>query len=190
MASTISTRRRRQMLAVLLAAFAALSAASLVTFHAPPGGASPWQAANACGPAGSALAWGLAWMLGRAAAFGVPVLAAVWAWNRLRDRPAGPLAASSAMGALMAFEVCGLLALGGLDRWTWTGGWGFAAALALQSALGVVGSWVVAAALLLVTALAASEMGFHWIAHLVRGAVVAPARGVVGGVAGAYGAWQ
>lgn len=167
---------------MLLGALAVLTAASLATFEVPPPGAAPWFAPNACGPVGAALAWALVWAFGRAASWLVPVGAVLWAWNRLRDRAPGPLALSSAVGGLLAFEACTLLGLGGLDRWTWSGGWGFAAALALHSALGTVGSWIVAGALLGVTALAASELGFHWIARLVRGALHVPA-------AGARSAW-
>src|SRR5262249_3642809 len=71
-------------------------------------------------------------------------------------------------------------------RWTWTGGWGLAAALALQTSLGAVGSWVVGGALLLVSVLAATELGFHWIAALAHGAVLRPALSA----AAAYGSWQ
>jgi len=47
---TISERRRRQILAVILAAFAVLAGASVGTFHMPADGARPWQSPNACGP--------------------------------------------------------------------------------------------------------------------------------------------
>ena len=190
MASSISAKRQRQILAVLLGAFAVLSAASVATYHAPAPEEAPWAPANACGPAGALLAYGLVWTFGQAAAFGVPLLAALWGWNRLRDQKAVPLVVTSALGALLVFEVCTLFGLGGLDRDRWAGGWGFAATLALQSSLGVVGSWVVATAVLFVTALAASEMGFHWIGKLAHGLVLNPARGVAGGVVGAWGQWQ
>ncbi len=177
------------MLAVLLAALAVLSAVSLATFRPPTEGQAAWQAFNACGPVGSALAYGLVWVFGRAAAFGLPLLALGWSWNRLRGREAGPLVLMSLMGTLLVFETCALFGLAGLERWTWSGAWGLAGSLALRAALGDVGSWVVAGALLFVTALAASEMGFHWIAHLVRGLVLNPARGLAGGAAGAWAAW-
>jgi hypothetical protein len=96
----------------------------------------------------------------------------VWAWNRLRDQDVLPLLLKSALGALLVFEVCTLFGLAGLDRWTWSGGWGLAASLALQTSLGSIGSWVVAGALLLASALAASELGFHWIGSLMHGALV------------------
>jgi len=189
-ASSISAKRQRQILAVLLGAFSVLSAASIATYHAPAAGESVWATANACGAAGSLLAYGLVWTFGQAAAFGVPLLAGLWGWNRLRSRPALPLLITSALGALMVFEVCTLFGLGGLDRARWAGGWGFAATLALQSSLGLVGSWVVATTLLFVTALAASEMGFHWIGKLAHGLVLDPARGVAGGVSGAWAQLQ
>jgi S-DNA-T family DNA segregation ATPase FtsK/SpoIIIE len=185
-ASSLSAKRQRQIFAVLLAAFALLAAASVATFHRPVNGGAPWQSPNACGPAGAALAWALAWAFGQGAALLVPVLAGVWAWNRLRDRPVMPLLLKSALASLLVFEVCALLGLGGLDRWSWSGGWGLAASLALHASLGAVGSWVVAGALLLASALAASELGFHWIGALMHGAVVKPAQGA----AAAYGSWQ
>jgi S-DNA-T family DNA segregation ATPase FtsK/SpoIIIE len=185
-AKSISVKRRRQILAVLLGMFALLSAASIATFHRPGLDAEFWQSPNACGPVGAGLAWVLAWAFGHAAAFLVPVAAAVWAWNRLRDDDIGPLLMKSALATLLVFEVCVLLGLSGVDRWDWTGGWGLAASLALQASLGMVGSWVVASALLIASALAASELGFHWIGALVRGAVVNPAQGAIA----AYGSWQ
>ncbi|MFN8586584.1 MAG: DNA translocase FtsK 4TM domain-containing protein [Candidatus Eisenbacteria bacterium] len=190
MASSISAKRQRQILAVLLGAFSVLSAASVATYHAPVPGEAPWSPPNACGPAGGLLAYGLVWSFGQVAAFGVPLLAALWGWNRLRDQKPLPLLLTSALGALLVFEICTLFGLGGLDRERWAGGWGFAATLALQSSLGLVGSWIVATALLFVTALAASEMGFHWIGKLAHGLVLNPARGVAGGVVGAWGQWQ
>jgi DNA segregation ATPase FtsK/SpoIIIE, S-DNA-T family len=185
-AHSISDDRQRQVLALLLGALAVLTAACVATFEPALPGFAPWTAANACGPVGATLAFGLVWALGRFAAFGAPVLAGVWAWNRLRGADPKPLAITSLVGVLLVFEVCTLFGLGGLDRWTWAGGWGFAATLALRSALGVVGSWIVAGALFGATALLASELGFHWIARLLHGAVMTPARGA----AGAWGAWQ
>jgi S-DNA-T family DNA segregation ATPase FtsK/SpoIIIE len=178
--ASISEHRQRQILAVLLGAFAILSAASLITWQAPLTGLAPWTGRNACGPVGAALGFACVWAFGRIAAYGVPLAAGVWAWNRLRQKPGWPLAVSSVLGALLLFEVCTLLALGGADRWMWGGAWGIAAAMALRSALGVVGSWIVAGALFGVTALAASEFGFFWITHLARHAVVTPANGMMG----------
>jgi S-DNA-T family DNA segregation ATPase FtsK/SpoIIIE len=189
-ASPLSSKRQRQILAVLLGAFAVLAAASVATFHLPEADQAFWQTANACGPAGAGLSYGLVWVFGRIAAFGVPLMAGLWCWNRLRENKARPLVVSSAMGTLLVFEVCVLFGLGGLDRWTWAGGWGFAAAMAMHASLGEVGSWVVGGALLFVTALAASEMGFHWIAHLAHGLVVRPAKGMAAGAAGAIGDWR
>ncbi len=170
------------MLAVLLAALAVLAAVALATAHLPAPGDPAWAAPNACGPVGALMAYGLVWTFGRVASFGLPLLAGAWAWNRLRDRDVAPLVLMSLMGALLAFEVCALFGLGGLDRWMWSGGWGLAGALALKAALGNVGSWVVAGTLLFLTALAASELGFHWITHLAHGLVLRPAKGVAGAV--------
>ncbi|MFI5372323.1 MAG: DNA translocase FtsK 4TM domain-containing protein [Candidatus Eisenbacteria bacterium] len=179
MPATISSARQRQVLALLLAAFAGLSLVSLATFERPLPFASPWSAANACGPVGALLAWALVWAMGRVAAFGVPLVSGAWSWNRFRDHPAGPLVVRCALGAAMLFEICALLGLGGAERWMWAGGWGIAASTVLHSALGSVGSWIVAGTLLLATGLVASELGFHWIARLMHGATVVPARGAL-----------
>src|SRR5262245_13128835 len=108
----ISTKRRRQISAVLLGAFALLSSASVATFHRPGLDDEFWQSPNACGPVGAGLAWLLAWAFGHAAAFLVPVVAAVWAWNRLRDEAMPPLLLKTSLAALLVFEVCVLLGLG------------------------------------------------------------------------------
>jgi S-DNA-T family DNA segregation ATPase FtsK/SpoIIIE len=173
--STISSKRQRQILGLWLAAFALLALASLVSYQPPLPYAAPWSSTNACGPVGSLLAFGLVWAVGRVAAFGVPLLALAWGWNRLRMNPTGPLAVRSALGALLAFELCALAGLGGLERSLWAGGWGLATALALRSALGGIGSWVVAGALLGVTLLAAVEFGFHWIGEVPKRLLIAPA---------------
>ncbi len=191
-ASSISDKRQRQILAVTLGAFAVLSTASIATFHLPLPDETIWATANACGPVGAGLAYGLVLAFGRAAAFGVPVLCGLWAWNRLRNRAPQPLVLTTALGTLLVFEICTLFGLGMGDagRWNWSGAWGFGTAMALSASMGVVGSWVVAGAVLFVTALAASEMGFHWISHLVHGVFLNPAKGLAGGITGAYGRWQ
>ncbi len=163
------------MIALLLGALAILATASIASSRQPAPGNPPWSAANACGPAGATLSFALIWAFGRMASYGVPLLALSWTWNRARGREVAPLALSSLMGALLLFEVCTLAGLGGLDRWTWAGAWGLAASMALHSALGATGSWVVAAALLGVTALAASELGFHWVGRALQVAIVPPA---------------
>ena len=186
MATPISSTRQRQILALLLGAFSILTLASLATYRAPLPFAPPWSAPNACGPVGATLAYALMWAVGRPAAFGVPLLAGAWAWNRLHDHPGGPLTLRSLFGSLMAFEICTLLGLGGLARDAWSGGWGLAASFALRSALGGVGSWIVAGALLGVTVLAASELAFRWLGPLLRGALFTPfAR-----LAGAWQSWR
>jgi S-DNA-T family DNA segregation ATPase FtsK/SpoIIIE len=185
-AHSISADRQRQVLALLLGALAVLTAASVATYEPALPGFGPWTAANACGPVGGTLAFGLVWAFGRFASFGVPLLAGVWSWNRLRDSEVWPGVVTSMVGTLLVFELCTLFGLAGLDRWTWTGGWGVAASMALRSALGYAGSWIVAGTLFAATGLLASELGFHWIARLLHGAVVTPARGAVG----LWGAWQ
>jgi DNA segregation ATPase FtsK/SpoIIIE, S-DNA-T family len=185
-AHSISADRQRQVLALLLGALAVLTTASVATYEPALPGFGPWSAANACGPVGATLAFGLVWVFGRFASFGVPLLAGAWSWNRLRDADVWSHVVTSLVGTLLVFELCTLFGLGGLDRWTWAGGWGTASSLALRSSLGVVGSWIVAGTLFAVTGLLASELGFHWIARLLHGAVVTPARGA----AGLWSAWQ
>jgi S-DNA-T family DNA segregation ATPase FtsK/SpoIIIE len=174
------------MLALALGAFAVLSLASVATFEAVLPGHPAWDSPNACGPVGAALAFGLVWSFGRVAAFGVPLLCALWSWNRLRGKPATPMLVTSLLAGLMVFELCTLLGLANLDRWVYAGGWGFAASLALRSALGAIGSWIVAGALLGVTTLAASELGLHWIGPVLRAIVMGP----VAAVAAAIRHWQ
>ena len=174
------------MLALALGAFAVLSLASVATFEAVLPGHAAWDSPNAGGPVGAALALGLVWSFGRIAAFGVPLLCALWSWNRLRGKPATPLIVTSLLAALLVFELCTLLGLADLDRWVYAGGWGFASALVLRSALGVVGSWIVAGALFGVTTLAASELGLHWIGPVLRAIVLGP----VAAVAAAIRHWQ
>jgi len=170
------------MLALALGAFAVLSLASVVTFESVLPGHPAWDSPNACGPVGATLAFGLVWSFGRVAAFGVPLLCGFWSWNRLRGKPAAPMIVTSMLAALMVFELCTLFGLANLDRWFYTGGWGFAAALAMRSALGVVGSWIVIGALLGVTTLAASELGFHWLGPLMRAIVLGPVAAIAAAV--------
>jgi DNA segregation ATPase FtsK/SpoIIIE, S-DNA-T family len=184
--TTLSAGLKQKITGVLLAALGVLTLAAVATWEPALPGQSAWDPPNACGPVGSAWSTVLVWVLGRAAAFGVTLLCVVWAWNRLRGQKAGPLVIRSLLGSLIIFEVCILLGLGALDRTAWTGAWGFAGALALRSALGQVGSWVVAGTLFAVTLLAATELGFHWIARLARRAFVDPAVGL----GSAWGEWR
>jgi hypothetical protein len=134
--TTLSTGLKQRIVGLLLAALAVLTLMSVATWEAPLLGQSVWAPPNACGPVGAALATLLVWVFGRFASFGVPVLCAIWAWNRLRGRQAGPLVISSLLGVLLVFEICVLLGLAGLARVDWSGAWGFAGALALRSSLG------------------------------------------------------
>ncbi|HEY6868018.1 MAG TPA: DNA translocase FtsK 4TM domain-containing protein, partial [Candidatus Eisenbacteria bacterium] len=177
-ASSISARRQQLILALLLGAFGILALASLLTYQPPAMGSAPWGPPNACGPVGAALAFGLFWVLGPAAAYGVPAIALAWGWNRLRARPAASFALSALVAVLLAFEVCVMLDLAGFGAWS--GRWGFAAALVLRSALGRIGSWIVAGTVFAATSLVASELGFHWIERIVRHAIVTPATGLGG----------
>ena len=90
MASSISSTRQRQILALLLGAFAVLALASVATYQAPLPFARPWTAPNACGPVGATLAFALVWAVGHMAAYGAPLLAGAWSWNRFCARPVGP----------------------------------------------------------------------------------------------------
>ena len=182
--STISARRQQQILALLLGAFAVLALASVMSYVPPGRNLRPWSTPNACGPVGAVLAYALVWCLGPVATYGVPALALGWSWNRLRGRPAGPFALTSLVAVLLAFELCTLADLAGFAGAS--GRWGFATALVLRSALGGVGSWIVAGTLFAVTALAASELGFHWIARLLHGGVMGP----VAGLTAAWRAWR
>ena len=181
-ASAISSKRQQQILGVLLAAFALLVGVSLGSYQAPLPFSPPWSAANACGPVGALVAYALVWGFGWVAAFGMPALSGAWAWNRLRGNPGGPLAIRSGLGALLAFELCAMLGLANLDRGTWSGSWGVAASMALRSALGSVGSWVVAGGLLGITLLAASEFGFAWWGRLLWRILSAPSMAVASAI--------
>ena len=183
---TLSTGLRLRIVGLLLAAFGVLSLMSVATWQEPLLGQGWWTPPNACGPVGAALSTLLVKIFGRFAAYGVPLLSVCWAWNRVRGNKAGPLVISSLIGSLIIFEICTLLGLGKLDRTVWAGSWGFAGALVLSSALGQVGSWIVAGTLFGVSALAASELGFHWIARLARRALVDPAVGL----GTAWGQWR
>ena len=178
---TISSRRQQYILAVLLAAFALLSAASVATFVLPRARDAAVGTPNACGPVGAVLAFGIVWALGSVAAFGVPLLAALWTLNRFRGAPTHGLLISSAVGALLVFEICTLLGLGASIAGRGPAAGACATALALHSALGQIGSWVVAGALFGMTAIAATEFGFHWIGPLVRTVIVSPLSYLAGG---------
>src|SRR5215831_20316676 len=80
----LSERRQRQVLGVLLVALTGLVAASLASYRPPVLGARPWAETNASGPVGAWLAHLVVGRLGRAAAWGVPVLLFATGWNRLR----------------------------------------------------------------------------------------------------------
>ena len=176
MASSISQNNQRGIVALLLAAFAILTVASLASYVRPVFGMPPWSTDNACGPAGAALSYALVWAFGGLAAYGVPVMAFGAAWNRLRGHASGPLIVRAGIGTLLAFELCTMFGLAGLDRWRWSGGWGVASAMTIHAALGSVGSWVVLTALTGVTVIVASELGFHWIGNFAHAVFVAPAQ--------------
>ena len=156
----LSERRQRQVLGVLLVAFAGLAAASLATYRAPVEGARPWAEANACGPLGAGMAHGLIQLFGRLAAWGVPVLALAFGWNRLSEAPAKPLAIRSAVLALVALELLALVGLAGPASAPWVGAAGRGLAESLGSFAGTVGGGILLVAALLVTLLVASQLGF------------------------------
>jgi S-DNA-T family DNA segregation ATPase FtsK/SpoIIIE len=185
-ASSISQNNRRGIVALLLAAFAILTIASLATYVRPVFGMAPWTTDNACGPAGAALSYALVWVFGALSAYGVPVIALGAAWNRVRGHASGPLIVRTGIGSLLVFELCTMFGLAGLDRWRWSGAWGVASAMTMHAALGSVGSWVVLGALSGVTVIVASELGFHWIGNFAHAVLVAPAQGL----RAAWGEWR
>jgi len=177
----LSERRRRQVAGVLLTALALLVGASLVTYRGPSPGESFWASPNASGPLGAWLAHALVRAWGRAAAFGVPLLAFAWGVNRLRARPVAPLALESAFGALLVVETLGLCGLFGPGTRPWTGAVGQGLAGLAVGVLGPVGGAIVLVALFLVTGLIASEIGFGLVTTAWRLFVKAPAKAVFEG---------
>jgi hypothetical protein len=67
-------------------------------------------------------------VFGRVAAFLVPTLCMLWAWNRFHEHDMKPLVLQSALGSLMLLELCAMAGLGNLDRTNFAGGWGAATA--------------------------------------------------------------
>lgn len=178
----LSERRQRQVLGVLLVALAGLLIASLATYRAPVPGARPWAEANASGPLGAWLAHVLVQSFGRMVAWGVPLLALTYGWNRLRGTPLKPLTVRASVLTLLALEVLALIGLLGLSAAAWSGNVGLALASSARSGLGPAGSAIALVAALLVTLLVASELGFSalslaW-AYLVR----EPLRNAVAGL--------
>ncbi len=173
--------RQRLILAILLAALAALTLASLASYEPPLPFASPWSAPNACGPLGAALAFFLVWGVGRIWSYTLPIHLAGWSWNRFRNAGPAPAALKSAVGLLLVLELCVLAGLGGLGRPLWSGTWGVASAMVIHSAFGPVGSWIVTGALFLVTMLWASELGFHWLGRAVAAGARLTGRGLSSG---------
>jgi DNA segregation ATPase FtsK/SpoIIIE-like protein len=175
----LSERRRRQVAGVLLGALGLVTLASLVTYRAPELGYAAWAVPNASGPLGAALAHALVGAFGRVAAFGVPLLLFAWGVNRLRGRPAGPLALETAFGSALGLEALALVGLAGAVALPWAGGFGVNAADLAHGLLGTVGGAVALSALFLVTGLVASEIGFGLVTQLFRLFVKAPARAVL-----------
>ncbi|MEO8501740.1 MAG: DNA translocase FtsK 4TM domain-containing protein, partial [Vicinamibacteria bacterium] len=135
----------------------------------------------ASGPLGAWLAHLLVRAWGRVAVFGVPVLFLAWGVNRLRARPAAPLALESAFGTLLTVEALGLIGLFGPGGRAWTGGVGQGLAGLAVGVLGPVGGAIALVALFLVTGLIASEIGFGLVTMAWRLFVKAPARAVLEG---------
>ena len=156
----LSERRQRQVLGVLLVAFAGLATASLATYRVPILGARPWAEANACGPLGAWMAHALVQLLGRVAAWGVPALAFACGWNRLAAAPAKPLIIRGAVLALLVLEALAIVGLAGPAGAPWAGAAGLGIAGALRSVAGGVGGGILLVACFLITALVASELGF------------------------------
>ena len=156
----LSDRRRRQILGVFLLALGALTAASLFTYRAPVEGARPWAEPNAAGPLGAWLAQGLVGFWGRLAAWGVPLLALAYGWNRLRDASPRPLTVRVVVLGGIAVQALALVGLFGTAALAWSG-WVGAKLAALSIAVaGVTGSAILLGALFLTSLLVASELGF------------------------------
>ena len=177
----LSERRQRHVAGVLFVALGLLLLASLVTYRAPLAGESLWTTPNAGGPIGAFLARGLVHVFGRIAAFGVPLLALAWGVNRLRAKPAAPLALETAFGALLVVEFLGLLGLFGSAVRPWVGSIGAGLAAFATGILGPVGGAIALSALFLVSGLVASEIGFGLVTTLYRLFVKAPALAVLEG---------
>ena len=75
----------------------------------------------------------------RVAAFGVPLLALAWGVNRLRGKPAAPLALETAFGTLLVVEFLGILGLFGSAVRPWVGSVGAGLAAFVTGILGPVG---------------------------------------------------
>ncbi len=177
----LSERRQRHVAGVLLTALALLVGASLVTYRAPQAGESFWSTPNASGPLGAWLAHQLVRAWGRIAVFGVPILFLAWGINRLRARPAAPLALESAFGTLLTVEALGLGGLFGPAGRAWTGAVGQGLAGLAVGVLGPVGGAIALVALFLVSGMIASEIGFGLVTTAWRLFVKAPARAVLEG---------
>ena len=177
----LSERRQRHVAGVLFVALGLLLLASLVTYRAPHAGESLWATPNASGPLGAWAARALLGALGRVAAFGVPLLALAWGVNRLRGRPAAPLALETAFGTLIAVEALGLVGLFGPAVRPWVGAVGAGLASFAVGILGTVGGAIALVALFLVSGLIASEIGFGLVTTAWRLFVKAPARAVIDG---------
>jgi S-DNA-T family DNA segregation ATPase FtsK/SpoIIIE len=169
----LSERSQRVALGVLLVALAGLTAASLASYRVPIAGARPWAEDNLCGPLGAWMAHGLVQLLGRVAAWGLPVLALGWGVNRFRGHPAKPLVIRCLVLSILVVEAIALVGLAGPGGRPWSGGLGLGAAFAMRSLAGPVGSAIVLIALFLLTLVVASELGFSWLAlrwgHLREG---------------------
>jgi hypothetical protein len=177
----LSERRQRHVAGVLFVALGLLLLASLVTYRAPLAGESLWATPNASGPLGAGAARLLTAVLGRIAAFGVPLLALAWGVNRLRARPAAPLALETAFGILIVVETLGLVGLFGPATRPWVGAVGAGLASFAVGVLGPVGGAIALVALFLVSGLVASEIGFGLVTTAFRLFLKAPARAVLDG---------
>ena len=177
----LSERRQRHVAGVLFVALGLLLLASLLTYRTPHAGESLWATPNASGPLGAWAARALRGAFGRVAAFGVPLLALAWGVNRLRGKPAAPLALETAFGALITVEALGLLGLFGPAARPWVGAVGAGLASFAVGILGPVGGAIALIALFLVSGLVASEIGFGLVTTAWRLFVKAPARAVLDG---------
>ncbi len=177
----LSERRQRQITGVLLVALGLVATISLASYRAPADGAAAWTVRNASGPLGGLLAHTLAFGLGRVAAWLVPLAFFAWGVNRLRARPAAPLAVETAFAALLTALALGIVGLFGPSTAAWAGSLGLGIAGIAKGMLGAAGGAIALGAIFIVAGLAASEVGFGLVTAMLRTFVKAPAQAVYEG---------
>jgi hypothetical protein len=176
----LSERRRRHVVGVLLTATALLVGVSLASYRAPLND----EAFSATNWAGRWARWSpRAWSRRSESSrrFGLPLVLLAWAVNRLRARPAAPLALETAFGALLVIEALALVGWFGARTLPYAGAVGLAIAGAARAVLGGAGGAIALITVFLVTGLVASEIGFGLVTSAWRLFVKAPLRALFEG---------